>query len=206
MLKRGQALAINEILDFWFTDIGTGFNVTAQKGIWWSGDKAVDREIDQRFGSMVAAAKNGLLYLWEADHRGCLALVLLLDQFNRNIYRGRADAFSGDKMALDIAKMALAKQFDLLMTPVQRSFFYMPFEHSELLSNQNRAINLFKQLLADVPEEGEKTIQSSLNFAEKHRDIIMRFGRFPHRNAVLSRETTVEERAYLEEGGARFGQ
>lgn len=206
MLKRDQAVAINEILDFWFADIGTEFNVTAQKGIWWGGDKSVDREIDQRFGSMVTAAKNGLLSMWEADHRGCLALVLLLDQFSRNIYRGSADAFSGDKMALDIAKMALTRQFDRLMTPVQRSFLYMPFEHSELLSNQERAISLFKQLLEEVPESGEKTIQSSLDFAEKHRSIIARFGRFPHRNAVLSRDTTVEEKAYLEGGGARFGQ
>jgi len=102
--------------------------------------------------------------------------------------------------------MALTKRFDRLMTPIQRSFFYMPFEHSESLSNQDRSVDLFNELLTEVSTPGRNTIQSSLVFAEKHRDIVRQFGRFPHRNAVLSRETTAEEKAYLDSGGARFGQ
>lgn len=206
MPKRDQELLINEILDFWFADIGAGFDVSSQKGIWWNGGTTVDEEIEQRFGPMVTAAKNGLLKTWEIDHRGCLAVVILLDQFSRNIYRGSAKAFAGDTMALNIVNTALAKQFDRLMTPMQRSFFYMPFEHSESLLNQDRAVGLFKKLLGEVPETGKQTIQSSLDFAEKHRNIIARFGRFPHRNAVLSRQATAEEKTYLDGGGFRFGQ
>ena len=132
--------------------------------------------------------------------------MILLDQFTRNIYRGDARAFAGDPQARELVKQGLATGLDKALTPIQRSFFYMPLEHSESLQDQDQCVALFEQLLEEVPQQGKAVIQSSLDFAIKHRDIIRQFGRFPHRNQAIGRSSTPEEQAYLNSGGARFGQ
>ncbi|ARN73651.1 DUF924 family protein [Oceanicoccus sagamiensis] len=198
--------AIDDILRYWFADIGAGFEVTAQHKLWYSGGPAVDKAIERQFGGWVAQALEGELAAWQATAQGTLALVILLDQFTRNIYRGSAQAFAGDPLAQTLVKQGLRAGLDSQLTAVQRSFFYMPLEHSESIADQQTCVALFEQLLGEVPAAGKATIQSSLDFALKHRDIIAQFGRFPHRNEALGRGTTAQEQAYLSGGGARFGQ
>ncbi len=201
-----QEQVITGILSYWFADIGDGFDIGEQHKLWYTGGPAVDQAIERQFGPWVERALSGELFGWLATPSGTAALVILLDQFTRNIFRGDAKAFSGDAQARDIVKQALAEGLDKSLTPIQRSFFYLPLEHSESLADQQACIAQFEQLLAEVPDEGRTSIQSSLDFAIKHRDIIAQFGRFPHRNEALGRDSTSEELAYLGAGGARFGQ
>lgn len=197
---------IESILNFWFADIGDGFEIGQQQALWYGGGEALDQDIREQFAPWLQSAKADLLKDWCNTPQGTLALVLLLDQFSRNIHRGDGEAFAGDAQALAIVKEGVENGVDLQLTWVQRSFFYMPFEHSEQLSDQNQAVELFEQLLLQAPNSGEKYLQSSLRFAIHHREIIQQFGRFPHRNESLQRESTVQELAYLNSGGARFGQ
>lgn len=197
---------IDEILNYWFASIGDGFDVATQHKLWYTGGSTVDQAINQQFGEWVELALREGLTTWLQTSAGTMAVVILLDQFTRNIYRGNAKAFAGDELARDIVNQALAMGIDRQLTAIQRSFFYMPLEHSESLEDQQACIKLFEQLLTEVPAEGKNSIQSSLDFAIKHRDIIAQFGRFPHRNEALGRLTTAEEQSYLGDGGARFGQ
>ncbi|MCC6920016.1 MAG: DUF924 domain-containing protein [Alphaproteobacteria bacterium] len=157
---------------------------------WYGKDDAFDAEIRRRFGAIHADAVEGKLEHWALTAQGALALLILLDQFSRNLYRGDARAFAGDAVARTVADAAIAEGFDHQVDPVLRQFFYLPFEHSERMEDQDRSVTLFTAL-------GGKT----LPYAIEHRDIIARFGRFPHRNAVLGRTTTPEEQAFLDGGG-----
>lgn len=157
---------------------------------WFTKDAAFDDEIRRRFMASYEAAAAGKLTDWEQSAEGALALLLLLDQFPRNMFRGEARAFATDPLARTIASRAILNGFDGAF-PEMRGFFYLPFEHSENLADQERALALFK---AAGDEDG-------LKWAELHADIIRRFGRFPHRNAVLGRVTTPEEQAFLDGGG-----
>lgn len=206
MLSDAEVCLVDDVLEFWFADIGDSFEVASQNAIWYGADEAVDRQIKQQFGQWVDVALEGKLKHWQCAASSSLALVLLLDQFTRNIYRRSRKAFSGDEQARDIVRHGLALGYDRQMTLVQRSFFLMPFEHSESLADQELGVALFQQLLADAPNEGKTMANNSLAYAEKHRDIVQSFGRFPHRNAVYDRQSTDAEQAYLEGGGARFGQ
>lgn len=158
---------------------------------WFAADPGFDQQIRDRFAKAHHAASCGTLFAWEDDAVGALALLLLTDQFPRNIYRGSAHAFATDALAREVAGRALAKGFDQATDPVLRAFFYLPFEHDETLASQDRAVALFEQL-------GDA---DSLKWAVLHRDLIVRFGRFPHRNAVMGRAPTPEETAYLADGG-----
>lgn len=158
---------------------------------WFNKDAAFDEEIRQRFLTSYEAAAEGKLSAWEDSAEGALALLILLDQFPRNMFRGSARAFAADPLARAVAAGALVRGFDAQVPSSMRAFFYLPFEHSEDLADQERAVALFK---ASGDADG-------LKWAELHADIIRRFGRFPHRNAVLGRKTTAEERAFLEGGG-----
>ena len=198
--------AIAAVIDYWFADIGDGFDVSQQYKRWFSGGADVDREIAERFGDLVRDGLRELLSHWAETARGTLALILVLDQFTRNVYRGSARAFAGDDLARQVLYRALAQGHDRPLNLVQRSFFYMPLQHSESLADQQRSVELFQQLLDEAPEQGKALLSSNLDYALQHRDIIVRFGRFPHRNAVLSRAPTSDEQAYLSDGGARFGQ
>lgn len=158
---------------------------------WFEKDFAFDEEIRLRFFDLHEAAADGQLSAWERSAEGSLALLILLDQFPRNMFRYDARAFATDPMARAIAAGALVRGFDAQVSPEMRGFFYLPFEHSEDLADQERGIAFYK---AAGDADG-------LKWAELHAGIIRRFGRFPHRNAVLGRNTTPEERAFLDDGG-----
>jgi len=158
---------------------------------WFKKDPGFDEEIRLRFLAIHEAAAEGMLRDWEKSPAGTLALLILLDQFPRNMFRGQARAFATDPMARAVAAGALVRGFDAEVSPEMRSFFYLPFEHSEEMADQMRALALYKAA-------GDA---DNLKWAELHADIIRRFGRFPHRNAVLGRATTAEEQAFLDQGG-----
>ena len=158
---------------------------------WFAKDDAFDAEIRQRFLPAHEAAAAGKLSDWERTPDGVYALIILLDQFPRNLFRGSERAFATDPQALAIAERAIAQDFDKSYQPPEQRFFYMPFMHSEALADQERCVSL---CAAANDAEG-------VTHAEIHRDIIRDFGRFPHRNPVLGRETTAEEQAFLEKGG-----
>jgi len=157
---------------------------------WYTKDDAFDQELRDRFMGTWEAARDGKLGAWQDTDDGALALVIVLDQFPRNMFRNDARAFSTDALARAVVTRAIAEGRDLRTEPVMRAFLYLPFEHSEDIADQERSIALFEPLGAD-----------SLKWAVLHADIIRKFGRFPHRNAVLGRTTTREEAAFLAEGG-----
>jgi uncharacterized protein (DUF924 family) len=158
---------------------------------WFRKDAAFDATIRTRFLAAMADAAAGRLAAWEATAEGAYALILLLDQFPRNVYRGDARAYAADPHALAVADRAIVRGFDRLVGDDERIFFYLPFEHSEDLADQQRAVALVRAL-------GDADL---LKWAQLHADIIRRFGRFPHRNGLLNRVTTAEEQAFLDAGG-----
>lgn len=162
---------------------------------WFRGGADFDRIVADRFGALYRSAACAQLRDWEEDAQGALALLLVTDQFPRNIHRGSALAFATDAMAREVAGRALARGFDKMVEPLLRAFFYLPFEHHEDAAAQARAVALFEELAADGGG------QEGLDYARLHADIIARFGRFPHRNAVMGRISTPEEIAYLAGGG-----
>lgn len=189
---------IDEILDFWF---GSRTNVVGygnRRAVWFKKNTAFDQEIRVRFRPDYEQAAAGELSDWQDSPQGCLALVLLFDQFPRHMFRGAPQAFATDPQALSVAQQAIAQGFDQALRPVQRWFIYLPFEHSENLEHQNRAVELFRQL-GDDPDSLDV-----LAYAIRHRDIIQRFGRFPHRNKILVRPSTPEEAEFLKQPGSSF--
>ncbi|MBN8921156.1 MAG: DUF924 domain-containing protein [Rhizobiales bacterium] len=170
------------IVDFW---------LAAGPEKWFNKDAGFDAEIRARFLAAQEAAARGELSAWEATPEGAIALLILLDQFSRNLYRGEARTFAADPMARGIADRAIARGDDMALGMPLRQFFYLPFMHSELLADQERSVALYRAL-------GDADLQK---FADEHADIIRRFGRFPHRNPVLGRATTPDEQAYLDAGG-----
>jgi uncharacterized protein (DUF924 family) len=170
------------VLEFWF---GTGEDVYQEA--WFKKDPEFDKKIDQQFGRDREIAATGGHDAMAETAEGALALVILLDQFSRNLLRGSPDAFACDPKALGLAKSAIERGFDMKFPTIRRSFFYLPFEHSETLADQERGIELFTAL-------GDENM---LKYMTDHRDIVALFGRFPHRNEVLGRESTAEELDFL---------
>jgi uncharacterized protein (DUF924 family) len=162
---------------------------------WFGKDDAFDAALRERFEAAHMAASRGDFAHWTKDAEGALALLILVDQVPRNIWRGSAHAFATDALARSVAEAALAKGFDKAVEPALRPFFYLPFEHSEAMADQDRAVALSETLRDEIGDE------DTLKWAILHRDIIRRFGRFPHRNAAFGRETTAQERAFLDDGG-----
>ena len=180
-------LAITErVLKFWFNPDGTDSYGDNLK-FWWKKELAFDEEVAARFRDDFEGAESGALDHMTDDARGSLALVILLDQFPRNMFRDSPRAFATDAKALSISEKALDNEFDRMLFPAERAFLYMPWQHGESLAVQERSVRLFGAL-----EFGDMA-----NFAVRHRDVIARFGRFPHRNAILGRESTAEEREFL---------
>lgn len=177
---------INEILTFWF--------VECEQKSWWVKDPAFDAIVRGRFGALVEEAASDKLDHWAGSAEGARALIILLDQFTRNIYRGTAKAFVADEKAREIARNAIASGFDEGLNRHERNFMYLPLEHSEDLKDQEDCC----RLIASIGSEGY------LKFARSHRDIIARFGRFPHRNKILGRINTPEEEEYLKDPAAGF--
>jgi uncharacterized protein (DUF924 family) len=179
-----------EILEFWF---GKGSVVTAEiQRRWFSADQEFDQLCNEGFLADHAAATAGRLEGWRSDPHSCLALVLLLDQFPRNLFRNTARAFATDAQALAVARGAIAKGYDRELVPLRRVFLYMPFEHSETLADQDESVSLTRNLAQQHPE-----CAGFLKYAEAHREVIRRFGRFPHRNALLGRASSSAEEEYL---------
>jgi len=175
-----------DVLDFWFSD--------RVRPLQFEKNPDFDKEITDKFLAYYEAATAHKLEGWLETAKGALALIIVLDQFARNMFRDTPKSFAADPQALSIANMALEEGFDEAVSPKQRHFFYMPFMHSEDLADQDRCVALF----SDLGNE------DALHFAKLHRDIIARFGRFPHRNQVLSRESTPEEEAFLKEPNSSF--
>lgn len=177
-----------EVIRFWFEE--------SQPQQWFQKNDSYDREISERFMVTHDMAKKDLCADWTKDADGVLALCLVLDQFPRNMFRGTAKAFETDDKALLISKEALHRGFDSVLSPVKRKFVYMPFMHSENVEEQKRCVSLFEAMKGDDP--------MSYEYAVKHMEVIEKFGRFPHRNAVLGRDSSEDELNYLKLPGAGF--
>ncbi|MBD2462190.1 DUF924 domain-containing protein [Oscillatoria sp. FACHB-1407] len=189
--------SVDEILDFWFGNPIESYS--QRKKLWFVKDLSVDQTLRDRFLSTYEQAAAGELDNWQSQPSSCLALIIVLDQFPRNIFRGEPRAFATDPQARIIAKGAIARGFDQQLEPIQRFFFYLPLEHSEDLADQHQSIALYQALVVDFPE-----LQDGLEYAIRHRDVIQRFGRFPHRNAILNRPSTPEEIEFLKQPGSSF--
>lgn len=194
-----------EVLQYWFGDAAADAEVIATNGArWFRGGDAVDADIRARFSDLHAQAAGGQLDDWLATPRGRLALVIVIDQFSRNLFRGDARAFAHDARARDWVVDGLDAGADRALRPIERVFFYLPLEHSESLADQDRCVALFAALRDEVPASLRAAFDGYLDYARRHRDVIARFGRFPHRNVVLGRTSTAEEAEYLRQPGAGF--
>jgi uncharacterized protein (DUF924 family) len=187
-----------EVLDFWFGRPGEAHHLKTRPE-WFRKDAAFDTAIRERFGALIDAALRGEIAGWAAQPRSALAEVIVLDQFTRNTRRDTAGMFAGDARALAAAKALVASGADRTLPGVMRQFMYLPFEHSELLADQTESLRLFAQLGRDDP-----ALAGLLEWAQKHYDIVARFGRFPHRNAALGRVSTPEEAEFLKQPGSGF--
>ena len=186
------------VLDTWFGASDSPDFGRARR-IWFKKDATIDATLSQRFGQLLEQALRGELSSWAEHAEGALALILLLDQFTRNCFRGTPRAYSGDTQALALAR-TLAKSGEHLMlpTPFHRAFCYMPFEHDEAAASQQEAVRLFEQL---ATAHSDPDIESYCAYAKKHANVIERFGRFPHRNKILGRESTENELQWLKKNG-----
>jgi uncharacterized protein (DUF924 family) len=171
---------------------------------WFRSNPAFDAQIREQFGDQVGAGAAGRLNHWPATPSGWLALVIVLDQFPRNIYRNDPRAWTLDLLAQQIVVSGLEEGFDRQLPPIQRVFAYMPLQHAEDIGLQHRCVQLFEDLRDSVPANERDRYTDFLDYARRHESVIARFGRFPHRNAVLGRATTPEEKAYLAEPGSGF--
>lgn len=198
---------IDEITAFWLGPALDSPQAAAGRRDWWyKGGKPVDDEIRARFGSLVSRACEGGLTDWPATANGAFAMILLLDQFTRNLYRGTPDAYLGDARAFEIVKQAIASKLDLDLHPVARIWLYHPYHHAESVTDQDAGLTLLNEILESAPELWHPYIQRSIKGWTRHRNIVARFGRFPHRNPVLGRTSTAEELAFMDEDGDTFGQ
>jgi len=196
------------ILEFWF---GEGFDslddstvAGRQSGLWWGQSETTDTEIRHRFEPLVQAAGTGKLDEWKSSPGSRLGLILLLDQFPRNIYRETPAMFKFDDQARALCVEGVESGIDAALRPIQRVFFYLPLEHSESADNQAWCIDLMRGLVHEVPENQKKVFEGFVDYAEAHKRIIDRFGRFPHRNEILGRESSADEVEFLKQPGSSF--
>ncbi len=195
----------DDVLDFWFPSDSARANA-----MWWGKNPQLDAEIRERFGPTLAAAKTGELDGWAATARGRAALIIVLDQLSRNIFRGDPRTYEADERARALTLEGIALGHDKQLPPMQRLFFYMPLEHSEELEHQEHCVELMRALAADVAAEpgvepGRRDgFAGFIDNAVAHRNIVARFGRFPHRNALLGRESSAEEIEFLKQPGSSF--
>ena len=199
--------ASEPLLAFWFgSEPLEGAALAARMHTWFSVDPAFDAELRARFEPLVPEAAAGALAAWATSARGRLALILLLDQLPRNLFRGERRAFATDAQALAFSLSGIDAGLDRALPPIERTFFYMPTQHAEDLDVQERGVALFQALAREAPPVLRAALDDNVAYAVLHRDLIARFGRFPHRNRVLARAATADEEKFLAEGGARFGQ
>ena len=198
---------IDAVLAFWFREQELSApQIDRRMDIWFGEDATFDHEIQHEFSDDVELASEGKLDHWADDPRGRLALIILLDQFRRNIHRNTAKAFELDRLALKLCVEGAMQKKDRGLTPIQRAFFYMPLQHAESRKVQAKSVELFSRLAEAVSPTYRETFLTMAQFAELHHDIIDRFGRFPHRNNVLGRDNTPEEDEFLAGDVPDFGQ
>ncbi len=202
-----------DVLQYWFgADPTAPDQIGARLRLWFGADEPPeirdlrDESMAERFGTLIQRAAAGELDAWAGSPHRLLALILLLDQFPRNVYRGTAQAFAQDDKALELVRNGLQRGADATLKPIQRVFFYLPLEHTESEDVQNESVAAFRRLLEEAPDEQQPLFQSCLQAAQDHQRIVERFGRFPHRNAALGRTSSEAELAYLHNEGVRFGQ
>jgi uncharacterized protein (DUF924 family) len=199
MSMEKQVNRVDEIINFWFAPLDNDEKYGKPQSRWFRSDATIDREIKERFEEVYQLAAAGLLDAWQDTPASCLALIIILDQFPRNMFRNTPAAFATDKMALAIAKRAIETEIDRELLPVQKWFVYLPFEHSEKLEDQLRSVRLFETLASD-PDS-----QIAIDSAHTHYKLIENFGRFPHRNQILGRTSTPAELKFLDSPGAFHG-
>ena len=193
------------VLDFWFGAPGSATGIAGrQNRLWFGKSPANDQAVIDRFAATLTAATAGHLDHWTYTPRGRLALVIVLDQFPHHIYRDRPQAFATDAQALGLTLAALATHEDRQLTPIERVFLYLPLEHAESLEIQERAVSLYAKLAHEAAAAERPLFDGFLDYARKHREVVARFGRFPHRNAILGRASTPDEIAFLKQPGSRF--
>lgn len=194
----GKDVTVQEVLDFWFgAPDSPGYG--AARDAWFVKNPDFDTQVRERFAEHHRRALASELDDWQGTPAGLLALIITLDQFPRNMFRGRAEAFASDALALHYARRMVERGWDEELLPVMRSFVYLPFEHGENLALQKASVMLFERLVLVDP-----TLDDTLAWARKHFDVITRFGRFPHRNHALGRDSTAEEIEFLSKPGSRF--
>lgn len=190
---------IDEILQFWFDQAPDDEERPSGIELWFGKSLRVDRTIERRFGKLVEKAKAGSLDDWTTTPRGRLAVILLLDQFPRHIYRDTPEAFASDDKALALCLDGLDEEMDKQLGPFERAFFYMPTMHAEDLDMQLTSVEVFEELLESAPPEHKEACEGFLKHARRNRDVVERFERFPHRNAILGRSSSAEEAAFLQQ-------
>jgi uncharacterized protein (DUF924 family) len=195
------------VRDYWFGELPLSAAALERRMDFWFGEESRrhDEEIRTRFGGLLERAAAGELDSWADGSRRLLSLIILLDQFPRNMFRGTTRAFAYDAAALALTLAGMQSAADGALDPVERLFFYMPLQHAESRDAQDESVAAFRRLLAEAPPELHTAFAGALHYAEEHRAVIERFGRFPHRNAVLGRVSTPEEAQWLEAGGTSFG-
>ena len=197
MMTAVERSAATALVDFWFGPPGSNERF-AQRAVWFKVEPEFDDALRRRFLLLQQRAASGACADWALEAEPCLALILALDQLPRNLYRGTPAVFASDARARDAARTALSHGFDRSLPAAWRQFIYLPFEHSEILPDQDRSVALFAALARDP------AFADSLDYAKRHRDIIARFGRFPHRNRVVGRPSTAAEEAFLMEPNSSF--
>ena len=204
MTEADRAL-VQALLDEWFGELGPNGEVPADKSVrWWKKDAAFDTYLEERYGKSVGAAIEGRLQHWEAGDESLLALVLLLDQLPRNIYRNTSRMYAGDDQALASSLRFIDAKRHHSLPAMQQTFVLMPLMHSEGLADQKRALVEFAALHDRAHPSLKETLASSVRYAQAHYDIVERFGRFPHRNSILGRSSTPEEIEFLTTPGSSF--
>jgi len=195
-----------KLLEFWFADAThSPGRASARSEMWFGASPVFDRECRMRYGVLLESAGRGALDAWRPAVRPALALVVLLDQMPRNIFRGSARMFHFDARARDCAAAACDAGFAAELHPVEASFLYLPFEHAEDLAMQDRGVEGLEALVTAAAPGFREILAGFADYARRHREVIRRFGRFPQRNAVLGRASTLDEQAYLRGGGETFG-
>jgi uncharacterized protein (DUF924 family) len=193
------------VLDFWFGAPGSAADVAArQRTLWFAKSAANDRIVAERFAETLVAAGRGELDDWAATPRWRLALIVVLDQFPHHIHRDHGQSFAYDAQSLALALEMIRRGEDAQVAPIERVFVYLPLEHAESIAMQDRSVALYDKLAHEAAADERQLFDGFLDYARKHRDVVARFGRFPHRNELLGRPSTAEEIEFLKQPGSRF--
>lgn len=193
------------VLNFWFGPSGSAAEIAErQRRLWFGKSAANDQAVAEQFAAALLAASAGQLDHWSNTPRGRLALIIVLDQFPHHIHRDQAQAFATDPQALALCLATLAAGEDQQLAPIERVFLYLPLEHAESNAMQDQSVLLFQKLADEAAADERALFDDFLNYARKHRDVVARFGRFPHRNAILGRPSTDDELEFLKQPGSRF--